>query len=44
MNALKNSLNHIDWSELIEHNAPDKSMTNSRNRALYSDKDIQCKS
>ena len=32
--ALKDSLNHIDWSEIIEDNAPNKSMTNLHNKLV----------
>ena len=32
--ALKDSLNQIDWSEIIEDNAPNKSMTNLRNKLV----------
>ena len=32
--ALKDSLNQIDWSEIIEDNAPNKSMTNLHNKLV----------
>ena len=32
--ALKDSLSQIDWSELIEDNAPNKSMTNLHNKVV----------
>ena len=34
MKALEDSLSQIDWSELIEDNAPNKSMTNLHDKLL----------
>ena len=34
MKALKDSLSQIDWSELIEDNAPNNSMTNLHNKLV----------
>ena len=48
--VLKDSLNQIDWSDIIEDNSPNKSMTNLHNKLVAEvehftpSEDIQCKS